>query len=353
MTTDSVKLCRFGAHRVIEPPGALPQGAWRLDATPVVQANELLCDVEALNIDSASFTQICEACDGDAKAIGEHILATVRERGKQHNAVTGSGGMFVGRVREIGAQLRGHVDVRPGDRIASLVSLTLTPLHIEEVLAIDPATARVQVRGTAVLFESAAWARLPQDFDDRVALAVLDVAGAPAQVQRLCKPSQSVVVIGAAGKSGILACAQAKGCVGPSGRVIGVVHAAASSGAKLLRESDYVDELVESDARDALALFDAVSAVLPGGADVVINCVNVAGTEAGTILCAKEGGIIYFFSMATSFTAAALSAEGLGKDVTMIVGTGFVPGHAQLALDTVRAHPAISEHFHHIYGRQS
>ena len=37
--------------------------------------------------------------------------------------------------------------------------------------------------------------------------------------------------------------------------------------------------------------------------------------------------------MATSFSAAALGAEGLAADVTMLVGNGYVPGHAELALD--------------------
>ncbi|HEY9085902.1 MAG TPA: L-erythro-3,5-diaminohexanoate dehydrogenase [Candidatus Tyrphobacter sp.] len=355
MTTNamSTKGDRFGAHRVLAPPGALPQTAWRLDATPVTWESEILCDVEALNIDSASFTQIREACGDDERAIGEHILATVRERGKQHNPVTGSGGMFVGRVREIGTALRSHVDLEPGDPIASLVSLTLTPLHLEEILGVDLAAARVRVRGTAVLFESCAWARLPGDLDDCVALAVLDVAGAPAQVRRLCRPGHTVVVVGADGKSGLLACAQAKRCVGERGRVVGVVPSAQTRGARLLLEAHLVDALVEADARDALALAESVAAAAPAGADLVVNCVNCPGTEAGSILCAKDGGCIYFFSMATSFTAAALGAEGLGKDVTMIVGSGFAPNHAQTALETLRSHPAILEHFEHTYGRRS
>jgi len=80
----------------------MPQDAWRIDNTPVAHANEILCEVDVLNIDSASFRQIAETCAFDAARIGEHVAATVRERGKQHNPVTGSGGMFVGRVLEIG-----------------------------------------------------------------------------------------------------------------------------------------------------------------------------------------------------------------------------------------------------------
>lgn len=346
-------LCRFGSHRVLAPEGALPQGAHRLDATPVAYENEVLCDVDLLNVDSASFAQLRDACAGDPKRIAETILATVRERGKQHNPVTGSGGMFVGRVRDIGSAVAARIALKRGDRIASLVSLTLTPLALDAVLGVDLATARLRVRGTAILFESSAWARLPEDVDDAVALAVFDVAGAPAQVRRLCNPGENVVIIGADGKSGILACAQAKERAGARGRVVGVVPDAATPGAQLLRDARLVDVLVEADARNALPLARAVEEAAPGGADLVVNCVNVPGTEAGSILCTRDGGCIYFFSMATSFTAAALGAEGLGKDVTMIVGNGFAPRHAEIALETLRSHPAILEYYTATYGRPS
>ena len=213
----------LGTHRVLEPDGAMPQSAWKLDNTPVALENEILCDVETLNIDSASFKQISDECGGDADKISAHIAGIIRERGKQHNPVTGSGGMFIGHVLKIGESLRSKIDLKAGDRIASLVSLTLTPLLVEAVTRIDVATGRVWIRGKAILFESGLWAKLPNDIDENVALAVLDVAGAPAQVKRLCGEGQTVVVIGADGKSGVLSCAQARARVGTSGRVIGIV----------------------------------------------------------------------------------------------------------------------------------
>jgi L-erythro-3,5-diaminohexanoate dehydrogenase len=343
--TAAVTGCRFGSHRVVSPAGGLPQAAWRLDSTPVPYSNEILCAVDVLNIDSASFKQIAEACAEDAREIGEHIARTVAERGKQHNAVTGSGGMFVGRVLAIGADLAGRADIAIGDRIASLVSLTLTPLTIAAVRAVDVATGRVWIDGQAILFESGTYARLPDDIPLDVALAVLDVAGAPAQVRRLAGPGQAVCVIGADGKSGLLSCVAARRGVGPAGRVVGVVPDAGTPGARLLLEHGYADTIVEADARDALAVATAVAGTLPALADLVVNCVNVGGTELASILSARDGGTVYFFSMNTSFTAAALGAEGVGKDVTMIVGNGYAKGHAAVALQTVRDHAPVRTYF--------
>jgi L-erythro-3,5-diaminohexanoate dehydrogenase len=337
--------CRLGSHRVVSPSGSLPQAAWRLDNTPAPYANEILCAVDVLNIDSASFKQIGDACSHDARAIGEHIALTVGERGKQHNAVTGSGGMFVGRVLAIGSDLAARDDIAVGDRIASLVSLTLTPLSIAAVRDVDVSTGRVWIDGRAILFETGLYARLPDDIPLDVALAVLDVAGAPAQIQRLAQPGQTVCVIGADGKSGLLSCVAARTRVGPAGRVVGVVPDARTPAARLLLEHGYADAIIEADARDALGVAAAIAGPLPALADLVVNCVNVGGTELASILCTRDGGTVYFFSMSTSFTAAALGAEGVGKDVTMIVGNGYAKGHAAIALQTLRDHAPVLTYF--------
>ena len=341
----------LGSHRVIEPPGALPQNAWKLDNTPVAQTNEILCDVEALCIDSASFKQMSDDCEGHGPRIAARITQTVLERGKQHNAVTGSGGMFIGRVLGIGDRLAAQVDLKPGDRIASLVSLTLTPLWIDEITDVQMHTGRVGMRGKAILFERGLWAKLPADIETDVALAALDVAGAPAQVRRMSKLGSSVIVIGADGKSGVLACAQAKAQTGPQGRVIGIVPDANTESARLLVQERLVDGIIEADARDVCTLISLVCDALPELADLTVNCVNVPGTELSSILCTKDHGTVYFFSMCTSFSAAALGAEGVGKDVTMIVGNGYARDHADIALQTLRDHPVIHSYFRRRYGR--
>ncbi|HEV2087411.1 MAG TPA: L-erythro-3,5-diaminohexanoate dehydrogenase, partial [Cryptosporangiaceae bacterium] len=111
--------------------------------------------------------------------------------------------------------------------------------------------------------------------------------------------------------------------------------------AELLRASGLADEVVLADARDPVGLAAAVG----DPADVTVVCVDVPGCEHGAVLATAAGGTVIFFSMATSFSAAALGAEGLAADVTMLIGNGFVPGHAALALDLVRAEPGVRSLF--------
>ncbi|MCV2366535.1 L-erythro-3,5-diaminohexanoate dehydrogenase [Roseateles oligotrophus] len=338
----------YGIHRVIEPKGVLPQPAWKIDNSMEIFDNEILIDVSALNIDSASFTQIKKEAAGDAARVEAIVRRTVAERGKMHNPITGSGGMLIGTVLQIGAKLAGKIDLEVGDKIATLVSLSLTPLRIDRVKKIHLDKDQIEISGRAVLFETGLFAKLPADIPENVALAILDVAGAPAQTARLVQAGHTVVVIGGGGKSGTLCVYEAKKRVGPAGLVIGVSPFAKDC--ERMRELGWVDHALQVDATDAVALMEAVSAVTGGRmADVVINCVNIQNTEMASILATRDGGKIYFFSMATSFTAAALGAEGVGKDIEMIVGNGYARDHAKFALALLRESPKLRTLFDEQY----
>jgi L-erythro-3,5-diaminohexanoate dehydrogenase len=313
----------------------------------------MLIDVEALNIDSASFHQIRESCGGDVGLMEQMILAIVKERGKMQNPITGSGGMLLGTVKEVGAEfLAGRPaseQVKAGDRVATLVSLTLTPLEIRKVKKIHLDKDRVDIEGHAILFQSGIYAKLPSDIPDAMALAILDVAGAPAQTQALCKPGQTVVVMGGAGKSGILCMYEAKRAVGAAGCVIGLDYNEAA--AKVMKGFSFVDKSAVCDARNAVATWRKVSELTDGKlADVVINVTNIPDTEMSCILASKQGGVAYFFSMATSFSKAALGAEGVGAHVDLIMGNGYRPGHAALSLDILRHSREIRELYERKYG---
>lgn len=339
---------RYGTHRVISPQGVLTQAAYQIDNGMDVQyTNEIICDVTSLNIDSASFAQMEEACGRDPEMIARMILDIVRERGKMQNPVTGSGGMFIGRVAHIGEDLQGR-GLCVGDRIASLVSLSMTPLRIDKIRQIHMDIDRVDIDGQAVLFESGIYAKLPNDMPEALALAALDVAGAPAQTAKLVKPGDSVLILGAAGKSGILCCYEAMKRAGPTGRVVGLVIDEAQR--RLVRDLDVCHDAIIGDATRPVEVLQAALAANGGNEyDLSISCVNIENAEMSCILPVRDGGLVYLFSMATSFTKAALGAEGVGKDVTMIIGNGYTRGHAEVTLWELRENKKIRELFENTY----
>lgn len=342
------KGCSLGTHRVLEPKGVLPQPATKIDNDMEIYDNEIRIKVETLNVDSASFTQIKEQAGGDVEKIKEIMKEIVSERGKHQNPVTGSGGMLIGTVEKIGSALQGKIDLQEGDKIATLVSLSLTPLVIDEIHEVRVDIDQVDITGKAILFESGIYAVLPEDLPQNLALSVLDVAGAPAQTAKLVQPGHTVAVIGGAGKSGMLCLYEAKKRAGVTGKVICLSHSEKSL--QRPKGLNLADEYLAVDATDALAVRDRISEVTKGEmADIVINCVNVNNTEMASILAAKTDGLVYFFSMATNFTKAALGAEGVGRDTTMIIGNGYTKGHAEISMQILRESPALKKVYQDLY----
>ncbi len=340
---------RYGTHRVLKPEGVLPQPADKLDNNmDILYDNEILIDVITLNIDSASFTQIKEQAGDDEERIKEIMFDIVEKQGKHRNPITGSGGMLLGRVEKIGSALDGKIDLKVGDKIATLVSLSLTPLRIDKIKKIRKDVDQVDIEGKAILFESGIYAKIPADISEKLVLSALDVAGAPAQTAKLVKPGDTVVVIGAGGKSGILCCYEAKKRAGVTGKVIGIEYG--EKNVKRLIDLAICDHVLSANATLPVPTMEKVAELTDGEmADVTINNVNIPDTEMTSILCTKNSGVVYFFSMATSFTKAALGAEGVGSEVAMIIGNGYTKGHAEITLEILRESKKIREVFEELY----
>lgn len=343
----------LGLHRVLDTGAVLPQAAQRLDTRRDIEADEVRIAVQRLNLDAASFRQLSEKHAGDGAAVRGEVLEIIERRGKMHNPVTGSGGMLVGTVEAVGPDSALGLSV--GDLVTTLVSLTLTPLVITDGLRDwDGSSEQVACAGYAILFGRSIAAVLPADLPTPLALAVMDVCGAPALTSRVVTQyvdggtAPTVCVIGGAGKSGSLSLAAARAA--GAGRTIAVVPVQRE--VDLLAGTELADEVVLADARDPIDLSAAVAAA-GGPADVTVVCVDVPRCEGGAILSTAQGGTVVFFSMATSFTAAALGAEGMAADVTMLVGNGYVPGHAALALDLLRSNDGVRRLFEQRLGAES
>lgn len=342
------KSYHFGLHRVVHPQGVFPQAAHSLNPSLPPQAHEILIAVDRLNLDSASFRQLWEESKRHKSVMIQKILRIIHSRGKMHNPVTHSGGTLLGTVIWKGKNSSSPLKI--GDRVVTLVSLTLTPLSIEKIISVDVANEQIIVKGHAILFDTGFAETLPKDFPEPVALAIYDVCGAPALTQQICRKGQTVVILGG-GKAGLLSAAAARNKMGPrrkngkNGQIFIL-----EKNPKALREAkkmSFVDKVFSADLKNPAKTYADFSKITDGSlADLVINCVNISGTEMASILLTHKKGTVIFFNMATHFSSAVLGAEGITHPARLIMGNGYSPGHTKIALDLMRHFPDLKNWFH-------
>ncbi|HBF13189.1 MAG TPA: L-erythro-3,5-diaminohexanoate dehydrogenase [Deltaproteobacteria bacterium] len=354
----------WGIHRVITPAYTLPQNAQKLDTRLPIFDNEILIEVSQLQIDSASFHQLVGAplalhhtVSGlaapnlgarqaapnlgtqQAAPLRDHIHQIIQTRGKMHNPVTDSGGVCLGKVIQIGPKHPLKEIFKVGDSIITLVSLTLTPLHIDAITHVDKSKERVDVTGHAILFASGLASKIPDDLPLGVTLAALDICGAPAQAKRFVKEGSKVLIIGL-GKAGKSMAAMSQ-ILGAS--VYGVDT---SQEAVSWCQENLKGHFGLIDSTQTLKVHEWVHSQTRGTmADVVLHSTNVPDTEMSGILSCREGGTVLFFGMNTSFQRVVLGTEGVGHDVHLVMGSGYVPGHAELMFNLLREHASLKKWF--------
>jgi len=318
----------LGTGRVLDPPAALPQAALRLDATMPIQPYEIEIDVDTLCLDSTSFRQLVQANDRDPEKVREAILGIVAERGKMHNPVTGSGGILTGTIRAAGETYPEPPAI--GARIATMVSLTLTPLRLDAVGPVELDNPHVPATGTAYLPWSAPWIIYPEDIPFDAALAALDVCNAASQVRELIDDQTRTVLVLGGGHAGLLALAAARDSLVDRARI--ALIDTDERICRRARDLKLCDVAISVDLRDAVQALGRLEAAGVSRADLTVVVVNAADCEAAAILLTADHGTVLFFSMATSFTKAALGSDGLASNARMIVGSGHAPDRGAYAL---------------------
>jgi len=332
----------FGINRSIEPRGSPPQPAWKLDNTMELNPNELLVDVKIININLVSFNEIGEETKFQDERFKARIMEIISERGKLHNPVTGTGGMFYGQVLKMGDQYPNRYDVREGDKIISLMSLSATPIKLQKIISVDYESAQLEVIGQCILFENAPLIKKPEDLPLKLIVAAMDEAGAPTRTFGAVQENQDVLIMGASGKVGLLCAFAAKDKLNGTGRVVGLVKSEENK--RLIEKCCVFDEIVHIDATDFTRFYEHGCAHnLAGKYDIVVNCINSPNTEMASLMAVKNKGTLYFATLSCDYKFTALTAESIGKEVSIIPYTGYIEGHANYTLGLIRRFKHLQE----------
>ena len=310
----------YGIYRAIRPAGVFPNAAWKIDNTPLISESEVLLDVKILNIDITSFVQIMEQSYGNIDEMSAIILDIIKERGKMHNLVTGTGGTLYGEVEQIGRNYKNAYGIHVGDKVVTLNSLTGIPLKLTKINKIDTKFAQIDVEGKAVLFENCPLYIISPKIETRIQISALEMMGEIAQTASIISPGMKVLIFGATSKMGLLCSLAAKLALGGAGELIGF-HSKDAPVKEEIKQLFTRIELIETPSLEKIPYRYQEN---HGYFDVIINCSSTTLSEPLCTILTKNRGTIFFASWRSDSDLAGLAAEMLGKDLDMCFYKGYV-----------------------------
>jgi L-erythro-3,5-diaminohexanoate dehydrogenase len=297
-----------GEHRVLEPEGAEPLEATRLDALAELWDGELRLDLEALVLSAASHRAWTERLGSDPSRLTAAFAETIAERGGL--GVEARDGTLVGRIVAVGDAHPHPVEV--GERVATPLPATAIPLFALPTPDWDGGRV-VTLRGHAVL--PAAGVTIPVDEAPAAVAAVLaGVADLPASLGS----GSRVIVVGVEEPAGAVAVAVASAQMRHVTAVVGSLAAA-----RLARALG-ADAAAVTAVGEPVAGADHVAAVSGGRPDLV-----VLASPTGAALAARLAPAVQVLTdpvSAPDVAARVLThARAAGRSVAVHAGRTAAP----------------------------
>lgn len=328
----------FGVRRVLEPACSIPVSAWKIDNSKEISEDEIRVRVKKIKLEEASFQQMCSECGYDEKKIRNKILDIIKKRGKLHNPSTDSGGMLYGIIEEMGALYEKRHALRVHDKIMCITSLTAIPMHLDTVGKIDFNYSQVEVEGYCILFDTSPVVPCPGDLKICHTMAALDESGSVYRVFQLAVKNKRFLILGSDLLPVLLYASAIRKAVGNDSRIVAVLdskslHAKTESG-KIL--SKYIDEIYILDILTPLKSFERIEKKEKELFDFSINCADLLGAEAISVLLTKNQGCVFFTSLINNYNLAILFAESLGKELKTYSLDEYTNDYAQFTIELIR-----------------
>ncbi len=334
----------FGYNRVVEPKGFIPISAWKIDNSKKIKSKEIRISVSLIKLEEGNFRQLCNICGYDEEKIKTRILDIVKKRGKLHNPSTDSGGICFGKVEEIGKNYKGKEELKVGDEIICLTSLTAIPLYIESIDAIHFNYGQIEIKGYAILFEATPLIKAPEDINLNCALYAFDESGSVAKACKVAEKGGKFLILGSEILSILIYSAAIREATGDDCRVIAVLDKESIRGISKRQIDEllekYVDRVYLADVLDAMNTYKMIQEKEFKNEeeffDVSINCGNLLGTEIISVLLTKEKGTLFFTSLINNYNLILLFAESIGKSVNVISMEEYVEGFPEFTAKLMR-----------------
>lgn len=327
----------FGQNRVLEPQYVLPTSAWKLDNSRKIEPFEMRVDIHKIHIEGTSFKQIClEANDNDER-IKQKIMDIIIRRGKLHNPVTDTGGLFYGTVREIGAKYENPLSLKPGDEVICNTSMASVPINVDRVISIDRAFGQVDVEGYAIIYDKIPVVKKTEGVHINLLLYALNESGTLLKVSNTAVGKRKFLVVGNNELTNLFYGYAIKKVAGDDAEIICLLDKKTESllsGSSMDRLMDNVfSEVRMVDILKPLECMEEIQKKAPF--DLSVNCADIPGAETINILAARQGGTVVFANLINNYNIALYITEAISKQLDIRCADGFIAAYENFDIDIV------------------
>ena len=328
----------YGIDRVLEPQHVLPTSAWKLDNSRKLHKGEMRISVKRIHLEGTSFKQICLEANNDDQKIKQKIFDIVIRRGKLHNPVTDTGGLFYGTVSEMDDEFGNLKRFKKGDEVICNASLASIPIYIEKIISIDRAFGQIDVEGYAIVYDNIPVVKKPENLPINLLLFAFNESGTLYRVSNASIGKRKVLIVGNNLLSNLLFGYAVRKVARDDAEVICLLDKKAD---KVLKGKS-IDELVSLvftdlhyvDILKPMECMDWLEKDAPF--DLSVNCADIPGAETINILATKSGGTVVFANLINNYNISLYITESISRQLDIRCAEGYLEAYDEFDIDIVK-----------------
>ena len=329
----------FGLDRVITPQQVFPPSAWQLDNSSALKKGEMRISLRKIHIEGTSFRQICQEAANDKEVIKEKIKDIIIKRGKLHNPVTDTGGLFYGVIEEIDKDYDNTKGLKVGDEVICNTSLAGIPLYIDSITSIDSTFPQIDAEGYAIALPGMPVIRKPKDLPVDMLLYTFNESGTIYTVAREAKGKSRFAVVGNSILMNLLYGYTIRQAAGPGAEIYCVFD----RNTEVMLEGPKLDEIM-SQVFDQISYNNLLRPVTClksfkqyPPVDMVVNTADIPGSETVSVMATKSGGTIVFANFISNYNMALYVTEAVSRDLQIKCADGYLEKYDEFDFEIVRA----------------
>lgn len=328
----------YGLDRSLTPKGTFAPSAWELDNSRKLRAGEVRISLDKVHVEGTSFRQICQEAGNEEESIKEKIKDIVIRRGKLHNPVTDTGGLFCGVIDEISPGYNNSKGFKPGDKVICNTSLAGIPMYIDKITSIDKVYPQFDAEGYAIALPGMPIIKRPEDLPIDLLLFTFNESGTIYKVAKNARNKKRFEVLSNNVLMAMIYGYTIRKAAGPDAEVYCLLDRntpVSLKGPKIeefkqkvFSEVSYVNMMRPA---ELLKQFKGRPMV-----DMVVNCADVPGAETISVMVTRSGGTVIFANFISNYNIALYVTESVSKDLNIKCADGYLEEYDEFDFELVR-----------------